>query len=158
MAARRHYLKGTTNYNTWRHIKGRCYNPGHKAYYRYGGRGITMLEEWRDDVVVFCEWLDDNLGPRPEGHTLDRIHNNGGYYPGNLRWGTKPVQSHNRECFSNNTTGYKYVSPYRGGYRGRFEMNGVYHSTGCFTTPLEAYHHTLARRLELTRSSDHLMN
>jgi hypothetical protein len=73
----------------------RCYNKDHRSYRNYGGRGIEVYEPWHD-VVVYCNWLDDNLGPCPEGMTLDRIDNDGNYEPGNVRWATWSEQLLNR--------------------------------------------------------------
>lgn len=86
----------TYQYKTWENIKTRCYNKNNKGYEFYGGRGIRMYYRWKDDPVAFCEWLDRFLGPRPEGHTLDRINNDGDYEPRNLRWASKKQQANNR--------------------------------------------------------------
>jgi hypothetical protein len=83
-------------YPTWRNIVSRCENPADKAYPRYGGRGISILPEWRD-VAVFITWIEGNLGPRPEGMTLDRWpDNNGNYEPGNVRWADAKQQRANQ--------------------------------------------------------------
>jgi uncharacterized protein YidB (DUF937 family) len=56
----------------------------------YGGRGITVCDRWQ----LFENFLED-MGERPEGHTLDRIENNGNYEPGNCKWSTSKEQSAN---------------------------------------------------------------
>ncbi len=61
----------------------------------YLDKGITVCDEWQD-VRVFNQWLIDNLGPCPEGYTLDRIDNHGNYEPGNVRWADRVTQYHNR--------------------------------------------------------------
>ena len=53
----KHGLRGNIIYNTWKHIRGRRYCPTDKAYKNYGGRGITVCDEWRDDPVAFYNWL-----------------------------------------------------------------------------------------------------
>ena len=87
---------GNGHYFRWQNIKARCSNPKAPNYHRYGGRGITMYGPWVDDFLSFKTWIDDNLGPCPEGHSLDRIDNGGNYEPGNLRWATCVQQNANK--------------------------------------------------------------
>lgn len=91
----RHGLTGDPRYQAWINIKSRCLNPSHPTYAGYGGRGIRLHEAWHQDPAAFVRWLDENLGPRPAGHSLDRIDNDGHYEPGNLRWATQYDQTHN---------------------------------------------------------------
>ena len=84
------------HYNRWSSIKQRTSNPKNKNWSRYGGRGIEMHEPWFDSFILFKKWLDDNLGPCPEGCTLDRIDNDGNYEPNNLRWATAEQQRRNQ--------------------------------------------------------------
>lgn len=86
-------------YATWRNMIDRCLNPGNINSEHYGERGIQVYEPWRDDPRPFIEWIEENLGPRPKRHTLDRIDNDGNYEPGNLRWATKKVQAGNRHSY-----------------------------------------------------------
>lgn len=79
-------------YSAWYNAKRRCHYPNHPSFKSYGGRGITMCEEWRNDFVAFFR----ALGPRPPGHSLGRIDNNKGYAPGNCRWETRKQQQRNR--------------------------------------------------------------
>jgi 5-methylcytosine-specific restriction endonuclease McrA len=81
----------------WRLCKARCYNKNSKSYKDYGGRGIVMFEEWHQSYDKFLTWISENLGPRPsERYSLDRIDNDKGYFPDNLRWATPEQQGQNR--------------------------------------------------------------
>lgn len=79
-------------YRTWSSMKNRCYNQKGPNYSRYGGRGITVCEEWRSN---FDNFLRD-MGARPQGTTLDRIDNDLGYFKENCRWATNAEQSRNK--------------------------------------------------------------
>lgn len=67
-----------------------------------------MHTEWINDLSKFVEYIHMELGPRPEGLTLDRRNNDGHYEPGNLRWATKSEQSYNRRDRPN-STGEKFI-------------------------------------------------
>lgn len=82
-------------YQRWSAIRDRCYRESHPNYRDYGGRGIVMHDPWRDDYKAFQSWILENLGPTPPKHSLDRIDNDRGYEPGNLRWATQAEQMKN---------------------------------------------------------------
>lgn len=89
-----HNMSKTRLYHIWNGMIGRCYRRGHNTYENYGGRGISICDEWREDFLVFREWAlshgyADNL-------TIDRIDNDGNYEPSNCRWVTVSVQNANQ--------------------------------------------------------------
>jgi len=82
----------SAEYRSWMAMRNRCQQPKTMFYERYGGRGIRVCERWQK----FENFLAD-MGPRPEGKTLDRYPNpDGNYEPGNCRWATPKEQRHNR--------------------------------------------------------------
>lgn len=81
---------------TWRLVKFRTQNKNSNSYKNYGGRGITMYPEWIESFEKFEKYVLENLGDRPEHSSIDRIDNNKGYEPGNIRWATAEVQGQNR--------------------------------------------------------------
>lgn len=88
-----HGLSRTPEYRAWQQIRLRCMDPKHAAYPSYGGRGITLAAEWVDDPAAFVA----HVGARPSPkHEIDRVDNERGYEPGNLRWATRSENDRNR--------------------------------------------------------------
>lgn len=87
--------KSTTRlYCIWVNMRQRCGNPRTKQFKDYGGRGITVCDEWKDNFQAFYDWAmshgySDEL-------TIDRIDNDKGYSPDNCRWATMKEQSKNK--------------------------------------------------------------
>lgn len=90
----KHGKRNTRIYHTWRSMKDRCYNIYCKEYLHYGGRGITVCPEWKDDFQAFYNWALSN--GYSDDLTIDRIDVNGNYEPSNCRWATVKEQSINK--------------------------------------------------------------
>lgn len=89
---RTHGMSTTPEYNTWASMKKRCHNPNHKNFSEYGARGIYVCDEWRKSFAAFYA----DMGPRPQGYSLERINNTGPYCKENCIWATPTTQSRNR--------------------------------------------------------------
>ena len=100
-----HGLKSTRLYRIWRAIKTRVLNPKNERYGDYGGRGIKVCDEWKNDFMPFYNWAMSN-GYSDE-LSIDRIDNDGNYEPSNCRWATPTIQNRNQRIRKNNTSGYK---------------------------------------------------
>ena len=85
--------KRTKLYVAWSNMAQRCNNPNNPQYKHYGGRGITICEEWKS-YDNFHEWAMSN--GYTDSLTLDRIDVNGNYSPDNCRWVSMKVQGRNR--------------------------------------------------------------
>jgi len=81
-------------YVNYKDMQHRCYDPNYESYYNYGGRGITMCDEWLGHPEAFCKWADDHNFQK--GLTVDRIDINGPYSPDNCRLITNKEQQRNR--------------------------------------------------------------
>lgn len=86
----------TAEYRAWVNMITRCTNPNATRYKDWGGRGISVCEEWLNDYPVFLS----HVGRRPSAqHSLDRFPNpDGNYEPGNVRWATRLEQAHNKSA------------------------------------------------------------
>ena len=90
-------------YATWVNILARCLNTSHRDYAGYGGRGITVCDEWLD-IATFIAWAEATH-PNISGVSIDRINNDKGYSPDNCRWADSTTHSINKTIPINNTSG-----------------------------------------------------
>jgi hypothetical protein len=89
-----HGASNTREWLSWKEMRRRCFNPTRPAYPNYGGRGITVCERWSD----FSLFLSD-MGPCPDGLTLERRDNSKGYEADNCHWASRTEQNRNtRRC------------------------------------------------------------
>ncbi len=82
----------TKTYYAWRNMRSRCYDKKHNAYHNYGGRGITVCDEWRNDYDAFVR----DMGFAEPHLSLDRIDSNGNYCKENCKWSTVKEQLNNQ--------------------------------------------------------------
>jgi len=130
--------QGILNYSkhglfvTWRMMNVRCYDSRHKAYYCYGGKGISVCEQWKwDNPFGFFNFIKD-VGERPINHTLDRIDGDCGYSKINCKWSTKREQQNNLSIFRNNTSGFQGVSITDTHCLSKIYLNGSMCTVGVF--------------------------
>lgn len=105
----KHGLTNSKLFSVWSDVLRRCFNKNRQDFQRYGGRGITVCDEWKNDFLAFYNWSMAN--GYKNGLSIDRINNDGNYEPSNCRWATLNVQARNTNIFRvTNTSGFRGVS------------------------------------------------
>ena len=129
-----HNLSKTKLYYVHNTMRQRCGNPNNTSYPRYGGRGITVCEEWMN-FESFYNWAIES--GYKEGLSIDRIDNDGNYEPSNCRWETPVNQARNRRAKGKlKETG---ISKRKNGqYWARITVNGITFDLGSYDTLEEA--------------------
>lgn len=125
-------MKNKKLYDVWFRMVERCHNENSNYYDYYGGKGISVCVEWRNNYETFYEWA---LGSGyKDGLTIDRIGVNKNYEPSNCRWTNWYVQAYNRNLFSSNKTGVTGVVKREHGYIASINRNGIRRHLGSFKT------------------------
>ena len=130
----KHGKTNTKLYSVWSGMIQRCTNCKASNYKRYGGRGIRVYDEWRENFISFHDWAMEN--GYEEGLSLDRINNEGNYEPSNCRWVTIKQQQNNMR--TNHVV----------------EYNGIKHTIAEWARILNVNHETLRYRINHNNFSD----
>lgn len=132
----KHGMSDTLLYSKWQSMKKRCSDKNYHAYHRYGGRGISVCDEWIGDFKAFH---DDMANTYFEGSQLDRIDNDGNYCKENCRWTTPKENANNRSKYFNKTghTGIGYKEKL-GKFVAYFHYNRKHIHVGVYKTIEEA--------------------
>lgn len=88
----KHGLRHTKEYICWMRMKDRCFNKNSKDYKNYGGRGISVCDEWKNDFEQFYK----DMGEKPANTSIERIDNNKGYSKDNCKWDNSFNQCRNK--------------------------------------------------------------
>ena len=90
--------------------KSRCFSKNNKQYPSYGGRGIVISDEFKDNFLLWYNYVMSLPNAAKKSHSIDRINNDKGYERGNMRWATYYQQATNKRKYKCNTSGYVGVS------------------------------------------------
>ena len=121
-----HGMTYTRLYHTWKAMKGRCNCETSQDYVYYGGRGVTVCDDWNESFVSFMKWSMDN--GYEDSLEIDRVDVNGGYNPENCQWITRSenVAVGKKRRYKSNKSGITGVSWFRnsGKWSSRITIQG----------------------------------
>lgn len=134
--ATRHGLRNDPIYSRCIKAIARCHNPKDPKFPRYGGRSIEVFHEWRKDIGKFVRFLKELPGANNSSLSIDRIDNDRGYEPGNLRFTCNSVQIRNQSARGE----IPFVGVSRNGhkYKAQIWIEGATKYLGTFDTPEKA--------------------
>ena len=137
MIPENHGLRKHPLYNVWCNMRRHCYEAKNSSYKYYGGRGITVCDEWRNSFKSFYDWaVTHGYGPEL---IFDRENVNDNYYPGNCRFITVPESEQNKQLLrSDNKTGLRWVfyRKERDAYTVSVQVDGKRKKIGYFKDPI----------------------
>ncbi len=117
----KHGKRQTVAYKVWDCMIQRCYNPNKSSFKYYGGKGITVFDDWKESFESFYTYVSKLKGYEDKHSTdvigdrisLERINVNKGYFPGNVKWINRKEQIYNRSISSTNKSGFTGVTFYK---------------------------------------------
>jgi hypothetical protein len=93
-------------YGIFANQKARCFNKNSQNYHNYGGRGIVISDEFKDNFLLWYKYVMSLPNAAKKLHSIDRINNEKGYERGNMRWATYYQQARNKRKYACNKSGY----------------------------------------------------
>jgi hypothetical protein len=132
-----HGMKHHAMYGVWQNMKNRCYREKDSHYANYGGKGVTVCDEWKTSFESFRDWMWENGWK--QGLEIDREDNDGNYSPENCRIVTRSENLFNKGIYSTSKTGFVGVSIFNSNqFKSSVSMHGKVKHIGLFKTIKEA--------------------
>ena len=156
----KHGLYNSRLYKIRQNMIQRCTNSKVPNYSSYGGRGIIVCNEWKNDLLSFYNWALEN--GYQEDLSIDRIDPNGNYEPNNCQWVNKSIQSRNTRILrTDNKSGYRGVVWNKTNKKWQAHINlfgeGKYKTLGRFDTPEQAsFAYQQVRKIEAEKVKSYL--
>jgi hypothetical protein len=131
-----HGMANTRLHQTWRGMKNRCFNVKFNYYSDYGGRGITVCDEWKNSFIAFKNWAMNN--GYSDNLEINRINNNDSYSPQNCDFVSRYINTQNTRKKVTNNSGYTGVIKVNSKWRAVIDSFGKHFHLGVFPTPEDA--------------------